>query len=71
MWFPVDGLNEGMITFMKVLPFRNATMLIQNMIIGVNDSFNDFILPLLIILGYTVLAFVVAILVFKNKMKEK
>ena len=71
MWFPVDGLNEGMITFMKVLPFRNATMLIQNMIIGVNDSFNDFILPLLIVLGYTVLAFVVAILVFKNKMKEK
>ncbi len=71
MWFPVDGLNEGMITFMNVLPFRNATMLIQNMIIGVNDSFNDFILPLLIVLGYTVLAFVVAILVFKNKMKEK
>ena len=71
MWFPVDGLNNGMITFMKVLPFKNATMLIQNMIIGVNDSFNDFILPLLIVLGYTVLAFVVAILVFKNKMKEK
>ena len=71
MWFPIDGLNNGMITFMKALPFRNATMLIQNMIIGVNDSFNDFILPLLIVLGYTVLAFVVAILVFKNKMKEK
>ena len=71
MWFPVDGLNNGMITFMKVLPFKNATMLIQNMIIGVNDSFTDFILPLLIVLGYTVLAFVVAILVFKNKMKEK
>ncbi len=71
MWFPIDGLNNGMITFMKVLPFKNATMLIQNMIIGVNDSFNDFILPLLIVLGYTILAFVVAILVFKNKMKEK
>ena len=71
MWFPVEGLNDGMITFMKILPFKNATMLIQNMIVGVNDSFNDFILPLLIVIGYTVLAFVVAIAVFKNKMKEK
>lgn len=71
MWFPIEGLNEGMITFMKILPFKNATMLIQNMIIGVNDSFNDFVLPLLIVLGYAVLVFVVAIVVFKNKMKEK
>ena len=71
MWFPVEGLSSGMITFMKVLPFKNATILIQNMIIGINDSFNDFLLPLIIVLIYTILAFIVAILVFKNKMKEK
>lgn len=71
MWFPVEGLSSGMITFMKVLPFKNATILIQNMIIGLNDSFNDFLLPLIIVLIYTILAFIVAILVFKNKMKEK
>lgn len=70
MWFPVEGLSSGMITFMKVLPFKNATILIQNMIIGVNDSFNDFLLPLIIVLIYTIVAFIVAILVFKNKMKE-
>ena len=71
MWFPVEGLSGGMITFMKILPFKNSTMLIQNMIIGINDSFNDFVLPLLIVLGYTVVAFTTAILVFKSKMKEK
>ncbi len=71
MWFPLEGLNEGMITFMKILPFKNATTIIQNMVLGINNSFNDFILPLLIVLAYTVVAFIVAITVFKYKMKEK
>ena len=69
MWFPVEGLSSGMITVMKVLPFKNATMLVQNMIIGVNDRFNDFTLPLLIVLGYTLVMFVVAIIAFRAKMK--
>ena len=71
MWFPLKGLNGGMITFMKVLPFRNATMLLQNQITGVADTFADLTLPFLIVLGYSVLAFVVAILAFRSKMKEK
>lgn len=71
MWFPLEGLSEGIITLMKILPFKNSTMLIQNMILGINNSFNDFILPLLIVLIYTVIAFVAAILLFKHKMKEK
>ena len=69
MWFPVEGLSSGMITVMKVLPFKNATMLVQNMIIGVNDRFNDFTLPLLIVLTYTLVMFVVAIIAFRAKMK--
>ena len=69
MWFPAEGLSGGMITLMKVLPFKNATILVQNMIIGVNDRFNDFTLPLLIVLGYTLAMFVVAILAFRGKMK--
>lgn len=71
MWFPIEGLGEGILTFMKVLPFRNATMLVQNTLNGINDSFNDFVLPLLIVLGYTVVIFSVAIIVFKGKMKSK
>ena len=71
MWFPVEGLNSGMITFMKILPFKNANVLIQNMINGINSYYEDFVLPLVITLAYTILMFVVAILTFKSKMKEK
>ena len=71
MWFPLEGIGSGMIIFMKALPFRNATLLVQNMIIGINDTFNDFVLPLLIVLAYTVVMFFVAIMIFRSKMKEK
>ena len=71
MWFPLDGLNKGIITFMNVLPFRNATILIQNTMIGINDVFKDFALPLIIILAYTVVTFIFAIISFRSKMKSK
>ncbi len=71
MWFPIEGLNKGMITLMNILPFRNATMLIQNTMNGVNDIFNDFLLPLIIVLAYTIVAFLTAIILFRMKMKSK
>jgi ABC-2 type transport system permease protein len=71
MWFPVEGLNPAMLTIMKLLPFKNATMLVQNMVLGVNDIFSDFVQPLLIVLGYTIVMFVFAILAFRKKMMEK
>ena len=69
MWFPTEGLGGGIMIAMQVLPFRNATLLIQNVMNGANDAFEDFFLPLIIVLAYTVAAFVVAVLVFKKKMK--
>lgn len=71
MWFPTEGLNPAMITVMKVLPFKNATMLVQNTLLGADDSFSDIGLPLLIVLGYTVVMLVTAVLVFRSKMIEK
>ena len=71
MWFPLDGLNEGMITFMNLLPFRNATILIQNTMNGINDAFKDFVLPLIIVLAYALVSFVVAIILFRRKMKSR
>ncbi len=70
MWFPLEGLSEGMITIMNVLPFRNATKIIQNTIVGINDTFNDLVLPLIIVLAYTVAAFIIAIVLFRKKMKS-
>ena len=71
MWFPTEGLSGGIITLMKILPFKNATILIQNTLNGIGDSFNDFLLPLIIVLGYTLVVFALAIIIFKNKMKAK
>ena len=71
MWFPVEGLNKGMVTFMKVLPFKNATMVIQNVVLGITDPFKDLILPLIIVLAYTVVLLAAAILVYKSKMSSK
>ena len=71
MWFPLEGMSEGIIMTMNILPFRNASMLIQNALNGVTDPFKDMILPLIIVLSYTIVSFVLAIIVFKNKMKSK
>ncbi len=71
MWFPLEGIGPGMIAFMNALPFRNATLLIQNTANGFEDFSSDFLIPLLIILAYTAVLFFAAIFVFKAKMKEK
>ena len=71
MWFPTQGLSDGILKFMKVLPFKNAITIIQNMILGVNNLWYDFTLPLLIVLVYTILMFILAIFSFNKKMKEK
>ncbi len=70
MWFPIEGLSEGMITLMNILPFRNATKLVQNTMNGINDVYKDFLIPLIIVLAYTIVSFVLAIVAFKRKMKS-
>ncbi|MBR4769361.1 MAG: ABC transporter permease [Clostridia bacterium] len=70
MWFPIEGLGEGMLHLMNALPFRNATQLVQNAVLGFGDAWGDLFRPLLILLGYTLAAFVCAVLVFRRKMKQ-
>lgn len=72
MWFPIEDLSSGVLIFMKVLPFRNATMLLENGVNNmINNSFNDFWCPLIIVLGYSVVSFILAVFCFKKNMKEK
>ena len=71
MWFPTEGLGGGFVGLMKVLPFKNATMLVTNVVNGYSDVFSDVILPLIIVVAYAVVAFTVAIVVFKRKMKSR
>lgn len=69
MWFPPDALSKGMKITMKCLPFKNATDLLRYGFAPSDGLFMGFVLPLLITLAYVVLAFVVAILLFRRKMK--
>ncbi len=68
MWFPIDGLSGGFLTVMNVLPFRNATLLLQNAFNGATDTFDGIIKPLLIVLAYTVAIFLSAVIAFGKKM---
>lgn len=70
MWFPSTGLSAGIITIMKCLPFKNATDLLQKQIIGINNAFDDLILPLIIVLSYTIVTYILAITFFKKNMKK-
>ena len=71
MWFPTEGLGSGIKAFMRVLPFKNSTDLIQNTLNGTDDAFGGIVLPLLTVLAYCAVAFVAAVLVFRAKMKSK
>ena len=71
MWFPVEGLEGGFVTLMNILPFKNATVLIQNSINGLNDVFKDFLNPLLNVFVYSVIIFALSIFVYKKQMKSK
>lgn len=70
MWFPVEGLSDGFVRFMKVLPFKNATNLMQNIINGYNNFLQEILIPLIIILIYTAIVYIFAIFIFKRKMKS-
>ena len=71
MWFPTEGLDGGFIKFMNYLPFKNTTVLIQNTLNGIDNFHIDFLYPLIITLIYGVIIFIIAILIFKKKMKTK
>ncbi|MBQ9510856.1 MAG: ABC transporter permease [Clostridia bacterium] len=71
MWFPTEGMSEGFLTVMKIMPFKNATMLVSNLVNGFENVLPDVIFPLIIVAAYTFVAFAAAIAVFKRKMKSK
>lgn len=66
MWFPNEGLDNNMIKIMNVLPFKNAVCLIQKSLNGINDLLRPFIIVLL----YSLIIFILAIIIYKKKMKE-
>ena len=71
MWFPLDKINQNVITVMNVLPFRPAAQFIQHVVSGTEDVFGDIVKPLLIVLAYTAVITAAGILVYNAKMKRQ
>ena len=66
MWFPPEGLSSGFIKLMNALPFRSASELMRISVFGGESA----VKPLLILLCYAVPLFVLAVFVYRAKMKQ-
>ena len=71
MWFPLEGLDPTVVKIMDALPFRNASQFMIHVISGYTDLFSDVIKPMLIVLGYTVVIFAAAIVIYRARMKNR
>lgn len=73
MWFTLDTLSKGFNNFIKCLPFRNSSLLLQNLcdISKINNFLTNIGLPLLIVLLYAIIIYSVAVILYNKKMKNK
>lgn len=72
MWFPLESLSDRFNAFIKILPFRSGSMLLQNIMMGTKtDAFENLLKPLIILLAYTLAGWGLAILIYMRRMKEK
>lgn len=67
MWFDISIVSGLFKLICNVLPFRYAVDLSRSIM---SCSMGDILIPLLIILGYTILVLFVSSLIFKKKMKS-
>ena len=67
MLFQLEGLDELFIKILETLPFRNATMLMQNTLF----SDGELLKPSLILISYTLFIMILSICVYQKKMKVK
>ncbi|MDD4212550.1 MAG: ABC transporter permease [Bacilli bacterium] len=65
MWFPIEGLSEGFVKALDILPFKNSSLIIQQSI-----DLNSTTTPILIVLGYAIVLFTMSIVVYKKRMKQ-
>ncbi len=68
MWFPLEGLDGGIVTVMKVLPFKNASDLVRAVALG-EGAFDP--APLCIVLAYAAAIYALGVFVFGRKMSAR
>lgn len=71
MWFPLEGIDKGVIKVMNALPFRPAAQLIQHIVSGTSAPMTDIVKPLLIVLAYTAAVYILGVIVYNAKMKRQ
>lgn len=65
MWFPVEGMSESFIRVLNALPFRSASELMQNAVMGAGSIGK----PLLVLLAYAAAITVISIFFYQRKMR--
>lgn len=71
MWFPLEGIDKGVINVMNALPFRPAAQLMQHIVSGASDPMADIVRPLIIVLAYAAAVYAVGVIVYNAKMKKQ
>lgn len=67
MWFDINIMNNVFKTICNILPFRYAVDLSRNFLSG---NYSDILVPILIILAYTVGIYLLTIIVFNKKIQS-
>ena len=69
MWFPLDGLDGGIVTLMKALPFKNAVDLVRSVSLGTWDGAHP--ASLFIVLAYAAAVYALGVFVFGRRMRAQ
>lgn len=66
MWFPVEGLSDGFLTVMELLPFKSICMIFQNTVTPtlIENAFSDLWQPVIVIGVSTVVCSVLSCVFF-------
>lgn len=67
MWFDISMVSGFFKSVCLTLPFKYAVDLVKNALAG---NFSNMLIPILIVLGYTLVTYFVAILILKRKMRS-
>ena len=67
LWFDTSMVSKFFQTVCNVLPFKHTLDLLKAI---QNGNFTNLLTPILIVLAYTILAYVIAVIVFKRKMRN-
>lgn len=68
MFFPLETMSGAIVTIANIFPFVHAIKISSN---ALNGNYSGMIKPLIIVLAYTIVIFVVAIYAFNKKMKNE